>query len=219
MLNYLFDGLFYYFLFNLIFYTTNFLLYLIDTNEIFDDYKLQNKKGSKLMLIYKKCLPISLKNTFIYNLPAIMTLPFFINWYGFTFSWYKVGIDLILSYVLMDFFYYVTHRILHTNYFYATYHKQHHEITAPVGLTATYMTVVDLYTNILSIYLPPIILSSCHTTITLWMIISTLNTILIGHSGYSVIATFHDNHHQHFNYNYGVGILADRIFGTIYVYK
>ena len=116
----------------------------------------------------------------------------------------------------MDFFYYITHRILHTKYFYTGYHKKHHEILTPVGLSATYLTVVDFYSNILSIYLPLVLLYADATTTTLWMVISTLNTVFIGHSGINPIASFHDNHHRYFNYNYGVGIFADRLFGTIY---
>ena len=214
MINYFMDGLFYYFLFNVVFYFFNFILYLIDTNKIFYDQKLQPKPNEIIIETYKKCLPVALKNTFLYNLPAVITLPPLINWYGFNFSLTKTIFDLIMSYILMDFFYYVTHRLLHTDLFYVRFHKKHHEITAPVGLTATYLTLVDFYSNILSIYLPPIILSSDSTTLTLWIIISTMNTIFIGHSGFSPIASFHDNHHKYFNCNYGVGVFADYLFGT-----
>ena len=210
----LLDGLFYYLLFNVVFYVSNAFLYLIDVNGIFSSSKLQNKSTDELTNVYKKCLPVSLRNTFIYNLPAVITLPPMINWYGFQFSWTKTIIDLVISYVLMDLIYYITHRILHLDCFYTKYHKKHHEITAPVGLAATYLTFIDYYSNVISIYLPPILLSSNHTTWTLWVIISTLNTIFIGHSGYSPIASFHDNHHKYFNCNYGVGVFADKLFGT-----
>ena len=214
MLEMILEGLSYYLLFNFVFYASNFVLYLIDTYGIFRSQKLQQNSTENIARIYKQCLPIALTNTFVYNLPAVITLPLFINWYGFQFSWAKTIFDLVASYILMDFIYYVTHRILHMELFYAKYHKKHHEITAPVGLAATYLTFVDFYSNILSIYLPPILLSADKTTFTLWVIISTLNTVFIGHCGFSPIAVFHDNHHKYFNCNYGVGVFADRLFGT-----
>ena len=214
MIEFLSDGLFYYCLFNIVFYTANLLLYIIDTNSIFSGRKLQAKSVDEIVHVYKKCLPVALLNTFVYNLPAVITLPPLINILNFEFSWLKMIHDLIASYILMDLFYYLTHRLLHTDRFYTKFHKKHHEITAPVGLTSTYLTFVDFYSNVLSIYVPPIILSAHSITMSLWIIISTLNTIFIGHSGFSPIARFHDNHHKYFNCNYGVGIFADRLFGT-----
>lgn len=211
-----FDILFYYLLFNFVFYASNLILYFIDSSELLSRHKLQPQELKNIIQTYNKCLPVSIKNTFIYNIPAAISLPFFINWYGFSFTWIKTIFDIIMSYILMDIVYYFTHRLLHTKRFYAKYHKKHHEITCPVGLSSTYLTIIDFYSNILSIYLPPIILSSDHTTFTLWIIISTLNTVLIGHSGYDPIASFHDNHHKNFNCNYGVGIVADYIFDTRY---
>ena len=217
MLEFLLSGFFYYILFNFVFYLSNLVLYLIDTNYTFVRRKIQPKPIEELIAVYKKCLPVALKNTFIYNLPAVVILPIIINWYGFNFSWGKTIFDLLMSYILMDFVYYITHRALHLDCFYTRFHKKHHEITAPIGLAATYLTVVDFYSNIFSIYLPPIILSADHTTMTIWVIISTLNTVFIGHSGYSPIASFHDNHHEYFNYNYGVGVFSDNMFNTKYV--
>ena len=210
------DSLIYYLIFNSVFYASNFILYVLDITGILFHRKLQPKHTIEIAETYKKCLPTAIINTCIYNIPAILTLPIFVNWYGVEFSWIKTIFDLVASYILMDFFYYATHRILHMEKFYQRFHKKHHEITAPVGLTATYLTFVDYYSNILSIYLPPIILSSDRFTIILWIIISTMNTVFIGHSGYSPLASFHDNHHKYFNCNYGVGILADRIFGSVY---
>lgn len=212
----LLDGLYYYFLFNFVFYGCNLILYFVDMLTVSANYKLQPRSKAKLHADYVKCLDVSVKNTFLYNLPAVIMMPILINWYGFSFSWAKTIFDLVMSYVLMDLVYYLTHRVLHFNCFYAKYHKKHHEMTAPVGLSATYLTVVDFYSNIVSIYLPPILLSVDRTTMSMWIIISTLNTIFIGHSGYNPIASFHDNHHKYFNCNYGVGVFADRLFGTRY---
>lgn len=213
--NFFFDFLHYYFLFNITFYVSNLILYFIDTRSILAENKLQTQSVDLIYNTYKKCLSTALLNTFVYNIPAVFMMIPVVNWYGFDFSWTKTLFDLAMSYIMMDFFYFVTHRLLHTKYLYV-YHKKHHEILAPVGLSATYLTIVDFYSNVLSIYLPLVLLSADSTTTSLWIIISTLNTIFIGHSGYSPIASFHDNHHKYFNCNYGVGVFADRLFGTIW---
>jgi fatty acid hydroxylase domain-containing protein 2 len=211
------DGIYYYLLFNFIYYATNFILFIVDTTGVLNKHKLQLKEKSEIIETYKKCLPVALKNTLAYSLPTVMTLPFFINLGGYEFTWFKFWYDLIMCYGLTDFIFYCTHRILHTDLLYSKYHKKHHEITAPVGLSATYLTPVDFYSNILSIYLPPILLSSHSFTISAVVILSTLNTILIGHSGYNPIAYFHDDHHKYFNCNYGMGLFADKLFGTEFI--
>ncbi len=214
---YISEAIYYYCLFNITYYIANLILYLIDTYRIFDNRKLQPISSDLVAQTYKKCLPIALQNTLIWSIPSACVLPMLINLYNFEFLWYKTIFDIIVSVFMTDFIYYVTHWLLHTKYLYRTYHKKHHEITAPIGLSSTYMTVLDFYSNILSIYLPPIILSSDSVTVTIWIILSTLNTIFVGHGGFNPFSTFHDNHHKYFGYNYGLGVFMDRIFGTEYV--
>lgn len=213
------ESFFFYALFNTIYYGTNLILYFVDTSGLLLDMKCQKvadkeKHISEIKNTYQKCLPISLRNTLLWSIPTVLTLPPLINIWGYDFTWGKFILDIVLSYFLMDFIFYWSHRFLHHDDLYIAYHKQHHEIIAPVGLSATYMTVVDFYANILSIYLPPILISSNKETVIIWVIISTLNTIFVGHSGYSPIANFHDNHHKYFNCNYGVGVFTDKLFGT-----
>jgi sterol desaturase/sphingolipid hydroxylase (fatty acid hydroxylase superfamily) len=212
----IYDFFYYYCLFNFTYYVSNLVLFVLDVTGLLSGQKLQPYDRSNIIQTYKKCLPVALLNTFIYNIPGIFTMLPMINWYGFKFSWAKTLFDLAMAYLLMDILYWATHRLLHTKYFYNRYHKFHHEIISPVGISATYLTLLDFYSNIFSIYFPLIMLSSDATTTSLWMIISTLNTIFIGHCGYGPIASFHDNHHLHFNCNYGVGIWADKLCGTVW---
>jgi sterol desaturase/sphingolipid hydroxylase (fatty acid hydroxylase superfamily) len=214
--NFLYDFFSYYFLVNIVYYSSNLFLFVLDMSGLLQDQKLQTYDYDEIIKTYKKCLPVALINTFIYNIPAVLLLVPSVNWYGFSFSWFKTLFDLVSAYLLMDILYFLTHRLLHTKYFYSKYHKFHHEIIMPVGISATYLTLLDYYSNIFSIYFPLFILSADSFTTKLWIVISTLNTVFIGHCGYSPMANFHDNHHLHFNYNYGVGIWADKLFGTVY---
>ena len=99
-------------------------------------------------------------------------------------------------------------------------HKKHHEIIAPIGASAIYMTLVDLYIgNILPVYIPMFILSAHHNTILLWIVMTTINTVTKAHSGFEGLSNFHDKHHSSPMHNFGLGIFMDKLFGTEYVKK
>jgi len=110
-------------------------------------------------------------------------------------------------------FFYTTHKILHINPFYKWFHKKHHELTAPIGFSALYMTVFDMYfANILPLYLPLVLLSAHPYTIMIWMIIININTVIVSHGGIKWLSDFHDNHHKCFNVNFGLNMIMDYLF-------
>ena len=204
----------YYLIFNITYYLTSFSLFMVDYLNLFTMYKIQNKP---CMHYYKKCLPNVAINSFIWSIPPISILSYFTNWYEFDFTFPKLLFDMLGSYVLTDFFFFTCHYILHNKYLYKLFHKKHHEIKTPIGLSAIYATVGDLYFgNILPIYLPLILFSSHYINVCIWLTLTTFNTVFMAHSGFRKLADFHDYHHKNFNKNYGTELYMDYLMGTLY---
>ena len=218
--NFMYSFLTYYLVFLGSYYIPSLILFLIDLKKWFTDYKIQKAKVDDIMGIYKKCLPNILVNTILLPIPMIGVLILFQNVLGFEFSILKMGFDFLVGLFLTDIFFYTGHKLFHHPKLYKKYHKKHHEITAPIGISALYMTPPDLYFgNIIPVYLPMIILSAHPYTIYLWMILTTVNTVVLAHSGFKNLAEFHDIHHKYFTKNYGINIFMDKILGTFYIGK
>jgi len=210
------QGILYYLLFNTTYHLSSFVIFCLDYSGCTAGIKLQKSDRTVLTNTYKKVFPVVLLNTLVYSIPTTLFLPVLINYKQNEFDLLTCVADIIFSLLLSDLIFFLTHRLLHAPRFYATYHKLHHEITAPVSLSATYLTPLDFYSNILSIYLPPIALSAHEYTMIAWVVLSTLNTVIIGHGGFAPISSFHDKHHEVFNCNYGIGLWADKFFGSEY---
>lgn len=212
----LFDILYYalggYSLFNLTFYISGGILFLIDYLRKLINYKIQQ---SDLMLNYKKCIGTVLCNTVIATIPLSMIFGYYEHNYTSSFNIYHLFLDMAIARVLTEILFYGMHRILHFEPFYKYFHKKHHEIIAPIGISAVYMTVTDFYLgNVLPIYLPMIIIKAHPLTIKIWCVITTLTAIIGGHSGFKYISESHDYHHSLFNKNYGTGLFMDKLLGT-----
>ena len=203
-----------YLLFNFVYYLTSGVLFVIDYFGFFISNKIQNTQ--EYLDYYKKCLPCVLVNTLLYVLLPCSILGYYEYYQTKLFTVRDCIFDLTAAVILTDIFFYTVHRILHLPYFYAVFHKQHHEIVAPVGLSAVYTTLIDFYIgNIFPVFLPMYILDAHVITIRIWLVIITLNTVLFAHSGFG-IADYHDKHHSLFTKNYGTNLFMDKLFHTNY---
>lgn len=90
-------------------------------------------------------------------------------------------------------------RLLHHPMLYKHFHKIHHEWTAPTGITAIYAHPVEhIISNLLPVFLGPMIMGSHLAIAWLWVIVAILSTT-ISHSGYHFpflpSPEAHDYHH------------------------
>ena len=197
---------------NLIYYTLGGIFYLIDYYKCYQ--KIQIDKEDKTMATYALSLPTVLMNTFVYMIPVALITGYYDDHHHGNFDLLRCLIDIAISMPLIDIFFYLGHRIFHINYLYG-FHKKHHEIIAPVGITAVYMSPIDMYFgNILPLFTPIYLLRSHPITVKIWVLIVLSNTICVAHSGCQSLSEFHDYHHYAFNKNYGTDIFMDRLFGT-----
>lgn len=126
--------------------------------------------------------------------------------------------QICLCVLVEEITFYYSHRILHSKYFYRTVHKQHHEWTAPVALSAAYAHPIEYaFGNIVTVALGPLLLGMCHTATLGWIVLAIIGTT-IHHSGYHLpyllSPEFHDYHHLKFVGNYGLLGILDRLHGT-----
>lgn len=111
-----------------------------------------------------------------------------------------------------DLFFYTFHRILHSKYFYK-YHKQHHEIKHPFGISGLYASKLEFVSDLFVVFIPIYLTPSNVYVIYVWTLLGNINTIL-SHSGHKFWGRFHYRHHEKHNCNYGLFGIMDYIFMT-----
>ena len=127
----------------------------------------------------------------------------------------REAFNLLVCVLTVDVWFYWTHRALHWPALYRRIHKIHHRYKAPVAAVAVYAHPLEfLVGNIAGVLIGPV-LSNCHPyTAYLWVATSLVSTCG-AHSGYTFFsAQKHDDHHQFFNWNFGVGPMCDVLFGS-----
>ena len=221
------------------YFISSYCNYLLDTNHIFEKYKIKKRSDVEYKELYKKCLPNVLKNVCLYTIPysyGILYLQdkiypnnkniYIDNGYGFGNGYdnilYFLNVIMkgILSYIIFDIVFYIGHRLMHTKKLYM-YHKIHHEIKNPISIAALYMHPIDLYLSNLSPTLISILLLNPDLLMKQLLIVAQILFTTIGaHGGYDKISLTHNIHHTLFKYNYGVGgykYCLDKLNNTEYI--
>jgi Delta7-sterol 5-desaturase len=144
-------------------------------------------------------------------------------------AWWVMGLEYALYFFLFDTWFYWWHRLMHKEPFYRLFHKVHHKSTAPNLLTTVSENPAESLMN--GIFLPLFLcVLSVHQET---MFFITPTSIIMGfyvHSGHEflprwwnkswvtkwfITATFHDQHHKYFNYNFAAYTpLWDYLCGT-----
>ncbi|KAJ9066158.1 hypothetical protein DSO57_1012349 [Entomophthora muscae] len=102
---------------------------------------------------YKQAIPLVLFNLLIMALPTVLSIYYFLHpasprnasspsgLYLTLPSTFIVLSDILVSMVLRDMVFYYLHRLFHHPFLYATFHKKHHEFTAPIAVSGnSYLT-------------------------------------------------------------------------------
>eukprot|EP00753_Platysulcus_tardus_P007621 PLAT1531.1.p2 GENE.PLAT1531.1~~PLAT1531.1.p2 ORF type:complete len:319 (+),score=131.25 PLAT1531.1:24-959(+) len=132
-------------------------------------------------------------------------------------------VHLIGCALLVELFFYYSHALMHLRLPYKLFHKQHHELSAPVGYAATYAHPVEhLVSNLFSVMTPPLLLGSHVLVWNIWTCLAIMNTVN-SHCGYYIPGLpsplGHDFHHSRNMGNYGVLGLLDRLHDTDKAYR
>ena len=167
---------------------------------------------------YTISISSSIKNQLLYTLPSSMIFSFYypIVYENFFISLGYVPILIVTS----DCYFYLTHRPLHTKYFYK-FHKHHHMGPVHVAKSLDADGFEHIFANLGSFYIGILLLWYFNLIINVyvisgWIGMATLNTC-ISHSNNKCIMDSgnHYLHHKNRNCNYGFGIyLLDRLMGT-----
>eukprot|EP01064_Diplonema_japonicum_P025302 TRINITY_DN3648_c0_g2_i1.p1 TRINITY_DN3648_c0_g2~~TRINITY_DN3648_c0_g2_i1.p1 ORF type:complete len:267 (+),score=29.48 TRINITY_DN3648_c0_g2_i1:64-864(+) len=100
-------------------------------------------------------------------------------------SWEQTALQLCFHMVFTDTTFYWAHRTLHTKWFYARIHKQHHEFKTLDPICAEYDHPVEDLINVLSTAGGPILLDS-HPCVLMVHVSLRLMQSIDAHSGYSL---------------------------------
>lgn len=173
----------------------------IDQNKIINTYK----KVTKLVLF--NVLVTNLFISFVlFNLIEYLNCSYYFNIYSFP--------KLFIYKYLVDIPFYMFHKLFHNKYLYK-YHKVHHEIKAPIGISAFYQHPIDyIFGNSLPIYIPFILMTPDFISIHIWTFFTIFATMYESHGGFSNLSEFHDLHHKLFKYNFGTNEFMDKLFKT-----
>jgi Delta7-sterol 5-desaturase len=144
-------------------------------------------------------------------------------------SWWVIALEYVGYFITFDTWFYWLHRWMHREPVYSWVHELHHRSTSPNVVTTFSVHPFESFINggWLVIYITAL---DIHAESMIFISATAPLMGLYVHSGYEffprwwnkswatkwfITATFHDQHHKYFNYNYGgYTTVWDRICGT-----
>ena len=172
----------------------------------------------------------------IFSIVALLI--FVLHWKGMTKFYMDIGIygtpyfifTMIAILFIHDFYFFVTHLMMHHKKLYPIIHQVHHISLNPTPWAAFSFHPIEAVIQIAWIPIIVMIMPLHPFTIFFWAIYMMLFNV-IGHLGYEIFtkrylkgmgkfffsSTFHNMHHSKNNCNYGLYfVIWDRIFGTVH---
>ena len=187
----------------------------IDFSDKALDNRIQHNDKNKIISIYKKVLPLVLYNLFIISFYLSLFIIYFMEYMECPYypNRYSLVKFFFFRYIV-DLPFYLAHRLFHSKYFYK-YHSIHHQVKAPIGISAYYIHPFDfIFGNILPIFIPFILLQPDYITLHIWTFSTIFNTVYDSHGGFSNLSEFHDLHHKYSRCNFGTNVFMDKYFKT-----
>lgn len=136
---------------------------------------------------------------------------------------YLIG-STALYFVLVEAAAYHAHRLLHWRPLYLRFHRYHHTYVAPIPHAALALHPVE-FLIFQTVALLPIAFLPLHPVSIVLVLVYVLVYNIVDHSGIRLTSwwpwqpstQFHDDHHRHFQVNYGQHLdVFDRLYGTLY---
>uniref|UniRef100_A0A6B2LFE1 Fatty acid hydroxylase domain-containing protein n=1 Tax=Arcella intermedia TaxID=1963864 RepID=A0A6B2LFE1_9EUKA len=134
--------------------------------------------------------------------------------------WHHILFQLAFCMVAYDFFFYFSHRLMHTQWLFQHIHYVHHSSFLSMGITQSYFHPVDFWVTTLSATVPIFLITRHSLVWALWMVVLDVESILV-HSGYYFPglpdSRIHYLHHcpRGFKSNFGSFFgIWDRLLGT-----
>lgn len=148
-------------------------------------------------------------------LPIELSIPV-IEFKSNLFRMLHMFIYIMLYYVNHCIWFYLSHRLLHIRFFWKHIHYVHHTYKNTLPFAAFYCHPVEhIMSNLMSVFIGPILLPCDSLTLKLWLHLGTLHSV---HAHFSELRGnnpgIHDLHHLFYRFNYGTGEVMDKIFGT-----
>ncbi len=128
--------------------------------------------------------------------------------------WMNIG-WFFLNIISADFFFYITHRLLHQKRW-IKIHLKHHEFRDSSSFVAGHKSLTEYCITSLTELIPVFLFGYDMSQLCAWTVIGNAYN-LEGHSSLSLFyigSDFHDRHHTHFKMNYGIQGFWDKIFKT-----
>ena len=212
-----------------------YLLFYIIKRKKWIHLKIQKQFPDKNII--KTEIIYSLSTMIIFALVALLI--FKLHWSGYTLIYVdmdKHGITYFIFSIFLymqihDFYFYITHRMMHHKKIYPIVHRIHHISKNPTPWAAFSFHPIEAFIQIAWIPIIILFIPSHILTIAIWVMYMMLFNV-VGHLGYEFFpkkfinsifgkifftSSFHNMHHRKNNCNFGLYfVIWDRILGTIH---